>query len=448
MPLTRIYLKNDNDFQQHIEKNIPTLFVSSQTSTVIPFEQLNKIIDCKDDFYIAHCSPKPQMELLENGNFKVNSSVTWQDAEIFLKSKGLNVFVSPTEELACICAGIATSATGERSFGYGPIRNHIDQLTFIDFKGKSHTLSSSRRLNDHRIFQGKNKSILANYQKSSSKYNLFKNAPFPRLEKETDLLTGTEGQLGVITEAIIKTNKNDTVTILGIKLPLWENNYTQHIQIVELIQPFKSSVISCEFVDSHSCSYLKNNKWKNCDIIFIEIINNKFDYIYNHFLSKKLSNIHEDNIFELSQNEYHQLRMEIPRSISENNLKKNVIKKGTDIQVALSHFSKLLDKYRTFTKLGIKYNLFGHIGDCHLHFNFMPSKEQEICCLKELAQLYKEIVQWGDSPFAEHGIGLLKKAFIKDYLTQDQFDMYKNLKKEMDPHNIFFPQGYLNLYQS
>ena len=31
----------------------------------------------------------------------------------------------------------------------------------------------------------------------------FKNAPFPRLEKETDLMVGMEGQLGVVPKLIL-----------------------------------------------------------------------------------------------------------------------------------------------------------------------------------------------------------------------------------------------------
>ena len=51
------------------------------------------------------------------------------------------------------------------------------------------------------------KKDLSEYQKSYASYRHFKNAPFPRFEKETDLMIGTEGQLGVITEAIIATKK-------------------------------------------------------------------------------------------------------------------------------------------------------------------------------------------------------------------------------------------------
>ena len=49
------------------------------------------------------------------------------------------------------------------------------------------------------------------------------------------------------------------------------------------------------------------------------------------------------------------------------------------------------------------------------------------------------------SPFAEHGIGLLKQKYIKDFWNENQRCVFKDLKKVFDPYNQFFPQGFFNL---
>ena len=91
-------------------------------------------------------------------------------------------------------AGIATSASGERSFGFGPLREHITEVEYLDFEGKEQILYSKNLLINHPLFQSeKGKKLLEAYQKSYEKYDGFKNAPFPRLEKETDLMVGMEG---------------------------------------------------------------------------------------------------------------------------------------------------------------------------------------------------------------------------------------------------------------
>ena len=72
--------------------------------------------------------------------------------------------------------------------------------------------------------------------------------------------------------------------------------------------------------------------------------------------------------------------MNVPRAIFEVNSKMGVVKKGTDVQIGPEKFKILLDYYRGWTKKGLKYTLFGHFGDGHLHFNFMPTKvEVENC---------------------------------------------------------------------
>ena len=62
-------------------------------------------------------------------------------------------------------------------------------------------------------------------------FSQFKNAPFPRLEKMTDLMVGTEGQLGVITEAEFQVVDVFHSRIFFVKLPKWEKSFQYHNQI-------------------------------------------------------------------------------------------------------------------------------------------------------------------------------------------------------------------------
>jgi glycolate oxidase len=121
-----------------------------------------------------------------------------------------------------------------------------------------------------------------------------------------------------------------------------------------------------------------------------------------------------------------------------------VTKKGTDVQVAPNDFQKLLDFYRSYTKLGIDYNLFGHFGDAHLHFNFMPDKTKNDFCNSELEKLYQQVKVWHGSPFAEHGIGLLKRKFIKPFYSEHQLRVFKELKDNFDPKKQFFNEGFMS----
>ena len=74
----------------------------------------------------------------------------------------------------------------------------------------------------------------------------------------------------------------------------------------------------------------------------------------------------------------------------------------------------------------------------------MPKKEETQKCLDEFQKLYDSVYHWKGSPFAEHGIGLIKQKYIKKFHGPNQIQLFKDLKKEHDPYNQFFPQGFMN----
>ena len=264
-------------------------------------------------------------------------------------------------------------------------------------------------------------------------------------------MIGTEGQLGVITNAVIKTIPKTDVTYLFILLPKWEEDFTQHLEIFHKVQSFRDCIFSCELVDDNSLQVLdkEDRPGKHGqDLIFLEVLTSKFDFIFKELI-EKLSSIPMENIFEISATKCRQLRMSIPRATFEVNSKMNVVKLGTDVQVQAYQFEQILVAYRRMAKeAGVKYNLFGHFGDAHLHFNFLPCVKDVDKCQKYFENLYSDVVKWKASPFAEHGVGLLKQKYIKYFYEAKHFELFKYLKQEMDPINQFFPMGFMSLKDS
>ncbi|MGZ3787067.1 MAG: FAD-binding oxidoreductase [Bacteriovorax sp.] len=420
----------------HIKLGIPTLYHSSQTSTVIPFEKIQGELSV--DSVLGNLSTlKGSLELDLSKNVKVSGFVTWKDAKEFCRSHGREIMTSPTEELAGVLAGIATSCTGERSFGFKNLRSQIVEVEYLDCEGHLKKLEASKKLNlpiD-----------LSMYQKDFEPYKNFKNAPFPRMEVETDLMTGTEGQLGVITSAVLKTIPYEEEAYLFILLPKWEEDFESHLEIFNAVQSFRNEIRAVEFLDSNSLSYLspEKNPGKNQDIVFLEVKKSDFEMIYENLLAK-LTKISEEDIFEMNSFKCRELRVSVPRAIFETNSRMGVTKKGTDVQVTPEKFRELLTFYRAYTKLGVAYNLFGHFGDAHLHFNFMPTPDKNDFCNHELLRLYDEVLKWHGSPFAEHGIGLLKKKFIAPFYDEKEKAVFRELKKLFDPKGQFFPEGFMS----
>ena len=83
----------------------------------------------------------------------------------------------------------------------------------------------------------------------------------------------------------------------------------------------------------------------------------------------------------------------------------------------------------------IKYVNFGHIGESHLHFNFLPSNDDEgQRARKYLKKLCQRAVSLGGTVSAEHGIGKIKKPYLKIMYNETEIREMAALKKHFDPH--------------
>ena len=428
------------DLVGHLKAHQPSFYYSSRTSTVIPYDKLDTLLPWpKDqDYFLCDISKlPPSMEVKENGNLVLRGAVSWEEAKKFLRSKNRNLKTSPTEQLALITAGIATSCTGERCFGFGTMRSQVVRLKYLNYNGEELELSRDED------FKTKSTNLPA-YKQNFKLYQTFKNAPYPRFEKAIDLMIGTEGQLGLVTEVELETAENFDLTYVFMLLPRWEDTMEPHLEIYQAVQSHRDAIMSCELLDANCMNYLKPDEKLgiNQDVIFLEVKSDRFEDIYENVLCN-LTHVSPDEVFEIAENKFHSVRAGVPRAIFEENSKMGVVKIGTDVQVGAEKFPELIKFYRDAARVGVRYCLFGHFGDAHLHFNYMPTKEESAKCLEQIETLYNNVYQWKGSPFAEHGIGLLKQKYIKRFHGENQLKLFSDLKKEHDPYNQFFPQGFM-----
>ncbi|ETR77620.1 FAD-linked oxidase [Afipia sp. P52-10] len=82
--------------------------------------------------------------------------------------------------------------------------------------------------------------------------------------------------------------------------------------------------------------------------------------------------------------------------------------------------------------------VFGHAGDGNLHVTVRytdgPDRHHQV---EEL--VYGITGQFGGSVSAEHGIGILKRPYLKMSRTEDEIETMRALKRALDPHRILNP---------
>ena len=87
---------------------------------------------------------------------------------------------------------------------------------------------------------------------------------------------------------------------------------------------------------------------------------------------------------------------------------------------------------------------FGHVGDGNLHYNIaQPVGADAAQFLQEgstvTEAIYDLVAELGGSISAEHGIGVLKKTYLKQYRSAAELELMRAMKNALDPLNILNP---------
>jgi D-lactate dehydrogenase (cytochrome) len=77
---------------------------------------------------------------------------------------------------------------------------------------------------------------------------------------------------------------------------------------------------------------------------------------------------------------------------------------------------------------------FGHIGDNHLHVNFLPTSPAGLALARAVyAQLTRRAIALGGTPSAEHGIGKIKHAALRELVGAEGIEGMRRVKRALDP---------------
>src|ERR1044071_1156735 len=97
-------------------------------------------------------------------------------------------------------------------------------------------------------------------------------------------------------------------------------------------------------------------------------------------------------------------------------------------------------------RLQAKYRLpiacFGHAGDGNIHTNIMvnfnqPGAKQQ--SERALDQLFRQVLAWGGSITGEHGIGLAKKRWWPLAVSKEVLGLHRRIKQTLDPKGVLNP---------
>lgn len=113
-----------------------------------------------------------------------------------------------------------------------------------------------------------------------------------------------------------------------------------------------------------------------------------------------------------------------------------------DIAVPRSHLPQVVQE---ISALGEAYGLvvaqFGHIGDGNLHPNilFDPRRESEERVWELAHEIARVALRHGGVLSGEHGIGLMKREFMREAVDEATLEAFRMIKATLDPEGILNP---------
>ncbi|MCU7960288.1 MAG: FAD-binding protein [gamma proteobacterium symbiont of Bathyaustriella thionipta] len=367
---------------------------------VVSFERMNKILHlAAADRYV-----------------QVQPGVTNAELQQAVAAKGFFWPPDPTSSAVCTIGGnLACNAAGPRAVKYGTPRDNTLGLTFVNGLGEV-------------IHSG------VKTTKGVVGYDL------------TRLLIGSEGTLGIITEAVLK------LTPLASKKHTLRACYSSIEAATRAVaEIMQQPVIPCalEFIDAAAIHMVQD--FARIDLppgtqalLMIEV-DGEADCIDQ--ASQKVAQSAQNSgclscdVASTKQQTkaLWQVRKSLSpalRNVAPKKLNEDVVVPVSKIPLLIESLQKLSAKHQT------RIVNFGHAGNGNIHVNllFDPDDKAQLQRAEQcLTEVFHKVLALGGTLSGEHGIGLVKRDFVALEVEQKSLQLMHGIKSLFDPDGILNP---------
>ena len=317
--------------------------------------------------------------------------------------------------VSTIGGGIALSSGGPRTFKYGTVKDYVIDLEVVMADGTVlHTGAKTA--------------------KNVTGYNL------------TQLIVGSEGTLGIVTEATLrlipKPEYSNVLLAYFDSLSDSINAVTAIINnhlvpaVVDLID--KKTMTTIEQFFPTGLLYDKESA------LLIEVDGDETSV---HYQQEKIINLCKKfgcSHIDCARDQEHKNRIWTSRrsafaacaKLAPNVITEDVVVPRSKIFELASGIDKLSKKYSIITMI------MGHIGDGNIHPNFaldLRDETQRVNFERLKKELFELAVSLGGTLSGEHGIGCQKLNYMNIAVSENAYNLMKLIKHTLDPKNILNP---------
>ncbi|MEZ4804581.1 MAG: FAD-linked oxidase C-terminal domain-containing protein [Bacteroidia bacterium] len=354
----------------------------------------------------------------KNHQATVEAGVINENLQNAVQEKGLFYPPDPASKGSCTLGGnVAHSSGGPRCVKYGTTKDYILNLKMVLANGEI-------------IHTG------ANVLKNSTGYHL------------TQLIIGSEGTLGIVTEITVKLipyPKYRTLMLASFK------DANDACACVPSIFDAGVQASAIEFMDrkgvewsvkSHSIPFDFADE-KAFLLLELDAFNEHELMPQSELVFEALEKHSVLNVLLADNSETIEKFWKIRRSIGEV-VKQHSIYKEEDTVVTRAYLPNL---YEGVMKISEEYGFetvcYGHAGDGNLHINILKNDLPDELWNSKLPiairEIFKMCKSYGGTISGEHGIGLVQKPYMDIMFSETQLNLMRGIKKTFDPNLILNP---------
>ncbi|MDG2140406.1 MAG: FAD-binding oxidoreductase [Gammaproteobacteria bacterium] len=378
--------------------------LAENSEVVVSFDRMNKILEFNAEDRLITCEP----------------GVTTKTLQEYAEEKELYYPVDFASSGSSQLGGnVATNAGGIKVIRYGMTRNWVQGMKVVTGEGQLLDL---------------NRGLVKNASGLDFRH----------------LFIGSEGTLGFIIELTIGLSslpKGSTVILVGL------NNMIDTMTVLEAFRnkltlnafEFFSDKALAHVVKEHAlqkpfdkiCEFYALIEFENTTSSDLDTAQSIFEHCF------KCGLVVNGTISQSSREakKLWRFREDITSAISKYSPYKNDISvRISQVPSFLSELDELIKRiYPSFETL-----FFGHIGDGNIHLNIvkpagLTTKDFYKECEKVTEMVFGLVQKFGGSVSAEHGIGVLKKPYLRYSRSKEEITYMKAVKRIFDPNNIMNP---------
>lgn len=390
----------------------------------------------------------------------VETGVVLADFQRAVEARGLFYPPDPTERSCYVGATVATNSSGARTFKYGPTRNYIRRLRLVLATGdvldvrRGEIFADARRCLLIPMPRGRCIELeLPSYSMPQTRKHAAGYYVAPGMDL-LDLFIGSEGTLGVITEVEVTLLPKPDGVLSGVVF------FTDEEYLLAFVREARERSLqnraarraggidarALEYFDAESLHCLREKytlvPQQALSAIFFEqetTLENE-DRLFAEWLTllEQHKALVEDSWFateEKDRAEMREFRHRLPVLVNEWLARHNQRKISTDMAVPDQAFAGMLRLYKeTLEAHRLQYVIFGHIGDNHVHVNIMPRDDGEATTAREIyLKFVRHTVELGGTISAEHGVGKIKRDYLRELYGEGPLREMAALKRAFDP---------------